>query len=234
MGACADGILISQRSIKPLEIPRQTGVILHRDGKETLTIWNTVQAEASQVAWVLPLPAVPEVIQQTDPAAVRLLQMVAAPQMIIRRAWGLGGWIFASIVLTVGIGLLLKRRPLKATGQRCGIVMVLLLIWIILSALFASYGSVLMAEGAPVTNVEGVRLLAAQEVGNYDTTVVSGDSAEKVNGWLSANGFMAFTENQAAVVHDYLSKRWVFLCVRLKVSAAGLTAVHPLTVRFAS
>ena len=40
---------------KPVEIPQQIAVMSYGEGKETLTIWNTVQAESAELAWVLPL-----------------------------------------------------------------------------------------------------------------------------------------------------------------------------------
>ena len=68
--------------LKPVAIPQQLAVVSHREGKETLTNWNTVQAESRELAWVLPLPAVPELVQETHPAALRMLQMICAPPVI--------------------------------------------------------------------------------------------------------------------------------------------------------
>ena len=66
------------------------------------------------------------------------------------------------------------------------------------------------------------------------TTVISGDSAAEVNQWLTSNGFAAFSGIQITGVEEYLAKKWVFLCAKLKAQPAGLTEIPPLTVRFAT
>lgn len=233
MAGLGDGSLISQQRIQPLEIPRQTAVITHAGGRETLTIWNTVQADAGSLAWVLPLPVVPEVIQQTHPAAVRLLQMVASPTVSWSRFDRLS-MICAGFILTTGIAFLVVRRPRKSWGQGCALVAAILLVCIFTAGAMFRYSRYIPSRTMEVSAAVGVRLLATQEVGDFETAIVSGDSAERLNGWLSTNGFRPFTGRQAAAVDHYIAQKWVFLCARLKAGAAGLTAVHPMTVRFAS
>jgi hypothetical protein len=100
------------------------------------------------------------------------------------------------------------------------------------SAVFGTYGTVLGTSDGPTA--PGVRILSTQEVGNYETTVITGDSANGITEWLKQNGFPDLGNDQQQVVQDYLGKHWVFLCAKLKVVASGVAAIHPLTVRFPS
>jgi len=231
----ADGIFLSERNLKPLEIPGQTAILLHSQGKETLTIWNTVQADSAGMAWVLPLPSVPEVIQQTDPAAVRLVQMVAAPRMIIYKGFGRFGWVgwsFAAFVLVISVALLMAPRPDHPASHAFSIIVCLVIVAIFAAGSFACYGTA--GPQDQLMKPDGISIKAEQDTGNYETTVISGDSADQVNAWLTANGFSSFSGDQLKTVETYLARKWMFLCARLKARAPGLTGVRPLTLRFAS
>jgi len=230
--ARADGILFSERSLKPMEIPGQTAVILHDEGRETLTIWNTVQSDASAMAWVLPLPAVPDVIQQTDQSAIRLLKLVAAPRMTIWDKPGWAGWVLAGIVLLIAGAFLRARRPEDSTGSGCWIMAGIFFLLTLWAASFAHYGTSPPNELA--VNVDGISIKSVQDTGDYETKVISGNSAGQINAWLTGNGFSGFTGDQIKVVEDYIGRKWVFLCAKLKATAPGLAGVRPLTVRFAS
>ena len=215
--------------LKPVAIPQQLAVLSHREGKETLTIWNTVKAESQELAWVLPLPAVPELIQETHPAALRMLQMVCAPPVIAGGSDELAT-IFKSIplcfLLLCGAWLMLSKRPMKDS-----VFWVILLNLILVFSLFSLYlqGKIMGGGG---TSVAGVKVLLAQTAGNYETTVISGDSAEQVNQWLTSQGFTPFEGVELKVVGDYISEKWVFLCAKVKTGAKGLIETHPVTVRF--
>ena len=229
-GVSADGIIVSERTVKPLEIPQQIGVVIHRDGKESLTIWNTVRAESQKMAWVLPLPAVPETIQETDPAAIRMLQLVGAPRLTPNRRAG-SSWLLATLlILFPALACLWWKRPVKPLKTGWAIVMGILLGVAFISALSQGYWRIMAAGGD--SEVAGVRVLAVQEAGSYQTSVISGDSAAEVNQWLTSNGFAAFGGIQIAGVEEYIAKNWVFLCAKLKTAAPGLTVTHPLTARF--
>lgn len=231
-GVSADGIIVNERTVKPLEIPQQIGVVIHRDGKETLTVWNTVRAESQQMAWVLPLPAVPETIQETDPAAIRMLQLVGAPRLRLVSAEGFSVLVAALLVLFRALACLWWKRPVNPLMSEWEIFIGILMGAIFFSALFSGYGTIMTAGGD--SDVAGVRVLVAQEAGSYQTTVISGNSASEVNEWLTSNGFAAFGGIQMAGVEEYIAKKWVFLCAKLKTAAPGLTGIHPLTVRFAT
>jgi hypothetical protein len=128
---------------------------------------------------------------------------------------------------------LMSKRPIKGQTNSCvmtlavGIFLVLMVV-----ILGVKTGSVMGASSGPT--VSGVRILSSQEAGNYETTVISGDSAQAVNGWLRQEGFAPFDGKSLTVVEDYVQRQWVFLCAKLKVSSAGVAATHPLTVRFPS
>ena len=56
-----------------------------------------------------------------------------------------------------------------------------------------------------------MKVLLAQTAGNYETTVISGDSAEQVNQWLTSQGFTPFEGAELKVVGDISAKNGSFL-----------------------
>lgn len=228
----ADGIVmkLGGNVLKPAELPQQIGVISHDGKKETLTIWNTVRAENQDLAWVLPLPAPPEVIQQTAPEAIRWLQLMGSPPV---EKGGRSAVVPMLILVVVGV-VYLFRKWLFPKNPSLGLPRLALVFCVSLafSVWSGSYSNVFGTADGPTAS--GVRILSTQEVGNYETTVITGDSADGIKEWRTKNGFPDLGKEQQQTVQDYLGKHWVFLCAKLKVPASGVAAIHPLTVRFPS
>lgn len=239
--ARADGKFIPPDRLKPVEIPTQSAAISFSDGKEVLTIWNTIQTSAGETAWVLPLPAKPDAIQKTSPEAFRLLEMLCAPEvqasgdgLSTGQSWALG-------IFCLGWGLIflrLRRAPADLPDELkflrwmglglCMIVSLLVLFYGLVE--FGMYGFKSAAAGGPVA---GVQELDVQSVGAYETTVLSATGSGPLNEWLKTGGFPEFTGPELAVVDDYAARGWVFLCARMHMDQGKPRhAPHPLTVRF--
>lgn len=239
--ARADGKFIPSYTLRPVEIPTQSAAVSFSEGKQVLTIWNTIQTSAGETAWVLPLPAKPDAIQKTSPEAFRLLEMLCAPEV---QAHGDGlstGQIWALGIFCVGWGLIFLRlrRPsedmldelrfLRWMGLGlCMIVSIFVLLGATGGLGMSKFKSA--SAGAPVA---GVQQLDAQSVGAYEATVLSATGSGPLNEWLKTGGFPEFTGAELAVVDDYAAKGWVFLCARMKLDQGKPShAPHPLTVRF--
>jgi Uncharacterized protein conserved in bacteria (DUF2330) len=226
-----DGGYVSKSVLEPVEIPRQMAALSYAEGRETLTVWNTVRAADQELAWVLPLPAVPDVVQETPAAAFRVLQMACAPRVNVD-----GGAGFVVVVVSIFVAFLawvflFERRPLRGMLHYSEWIMVL-------AGLFLAYllfhGPGKLMGGGTATSAVGVEVLQVGQVGNYETTVVRGDSPEALSQWLESHGFASFDEVGKKAIGEYVAEQWVFLCAKLKKSTAGEAGTHPLTVRFPS
>lgn len=229
----ADGGFKQRNVLTPAEIPRQLAVMSHTAGLETLTIWNTVKAESQELAWVLPLPAVPDRIQPGQAAALQMFQMLCAPT--VRKPLSKSPEQWAAILmlllpLPAAIILMLSRRSMTS---RLPWFMGMTLLWG--AALFViGYlgGFNRIMSGSPQFK-SAVSVEAEVQAGVYDVKVIRGDSVEAVNEWLNGNGFTAFDGDQLLAVEAYVKEGWVFLCSRISPEKAGTVPAHPLTVRFA-
>jgi hypothetical protein len=119
--AFGDGAYKHLHLVEPAEIPQQSAVIGFAEGKETLTIWNTVEAKGQDLAWVLPLPAKPDLIRPSHPNAFKLLRWMTAPEVLT--AFGRDGLspLAAAVTLLFGFRKLRNdghRRVLGAGGER--------------------------------------------------------------------------------------------------------------------
>jgi Uncharacterized protein conserved in bacteria (DUF2330) len=233
--AAGDGKYVSRSRLKPVEIPRQMAALSHAEGWETLTIWNTVKAADEELAWVLPLPAAPEVIQETPAAAFRVLQMACAPAVNVDEGFGsaaLGVWVASIFAACFGVSLLLARRPSKGLCHPWERLLVAVGLGVTSMVLFVSGGRIMAPRSTPTA--AGVEVLEEGQVGNYETTVVRGDSPAELSAWLNSHGFSALDEVGGKAVGEYVAEGWVFLCAKLKKGIAGAAGTHPLTVRFPS
>lgn len=220
----ADGAYRHQHLIEPAQIPRQSAAISFADGKETLTIWNTVEAKGQDLAWVLPLPAKPEIIRPSHPNAFKILRLLTAPPVMVSRVDG----VAIAAVLLLGLSLMRGKRL-----RRAWLIPALIICLVAYAAIMVPFASGIFAGAAGKGGqAKDVEVLSAQNVGNYETTVISGSTAEAVNDWLRSEGFPVFTGGDALVLESYVAKQWVFLCSRLKTTASGPSAGHPLSVRF--
>jgi hypothetical protein len=76
-----------------------------------------------------------------------------------------------------------------------------------------------------------VVILDTQRVGDYDITVVRGESGSAVRDWLTDNGY-ACDDESVAVLDEYASEGWRFAAAKLTADASRTVTPHPLEVTF--
>jgi hypothetical protein len=77
----SDGGFISESAIAKVTIPDQRALIYFKDGVETLVIDTSVQSTATNLAWIVPLPDVPE-IEAATPGLFTTLEILFSPTII--------------------------------------------------------------------------------------------------------------------------------------------------------
>lgn len=80
-GAWADGKIFAPPALPPVEIPEQQALIHFADGRETLVIETAFLGEGTNFAWVLPLPAPPE-IRAVSPDFFEALRQSFRPRFV--------------------------------------------------------------------------------------------------------------------------------------------------------
>lgn len=199
-------------------IPDQQALIAWRPGREALAIETRFEGTGSQFAWVVPLPAAPEISPAT-PGLFPTLRAIGAPNLISD-----GGELgIALLFVTIFIAMLAAAR---GAGAKIAIT-VLGLLLLFPFVLFPSLGR---ARGpAPETSVT---VLDRRLVGAFQTSVIQGPSAEPLIAWLTSNGF-AVDPAARPVIADYAARGWVFAAARLTRDAdGGWSTPHPLVFRF--
>jgi hypothetical protein len=222
--AGADGKVFTHAA--PAEIPSQSALIAY-DGKvQTLAIETRFVAEGKDFAWVVPLPAVPE-IEPGTPGMFASLRAMFLPDIISSTNTPVSLMVVLLILLVLGVwGTLLGAGP----------------IWRIIlyfTAGLSVFGSCLLlpALGVARSAVGGdaVEVVDRTVIGEFELETVRSADADALSEWLRARGF-AVPDSARKAVHAYVKDGWVFVAVKLRREFAGadLTAPTPLVFRFPS
>ena len=225
----------------PVGMPYQRALLMFEDGKETLVLqskYKTVGAEdVNSIAWVVPVPAVPELASmdakdariiflmlgmRSRPNVIPIVRIAITVIIVVLTGLLIAkvlNWIFAKVI---------KGEAKPVSGFRISIG---LIVGIILLAAILMPG---------LSRVGEVDILKAETVGIYDVKVIRGDDAGAVTQWLKGNGF-GFEEKDSKVFDQYVKKGWCFVTAKVhkKVNSTtegtiseGLAA--PLILRFDS
>lgn len=199
------------------EMPGQMALIAHENGIETLAIETRLTGQGTDCAWVVPLPAHPD-ISEASTGVFPSLRAMCLPA--IERY----PQFTAPLVVLVIIGLVLL-----VTGGWRGIALVTLLILFAAVLLLPTLGKARSA-GGPLAEVSIVdrRVVGAFEVITLDAT--QGDS---LLAWLKDNGFTV-PETAGPVIEQYIKEGWCFVASRLHHEPGKETTPHPLVFRFAA
>lgn len=157
-------------------LPDQQALIVYKDGTETLAIETRARAEGDELAWVVPLPAVPEILPATT-GTFPTLRSICEP-IRLRVPWQflfIGGW-----VLVVALSLHAQRGEQRKAAFVVVVAILLVMSCLLLPTLAPSNGG---------TNDPGLQVIDRAIVGNYDVTTIDSISAESVATWLTSNGF---------------------------------------------
>ena len=240
----ADGKMFWPEKVPP-KVPYQRALILFGDQTETLVLQSKYEInainEASNLGWVVPVPAVPEVASMPAVMAHQMflfLSMNSRPQVtrIVPTVFALLFFGIAGLsLLTLLICLVSCFLPIPQ--------------WIRVNrgclARYSMYGllvCLLVALGLPAFAAAGsslgVEVVAQHRVGIYEVSVVRTGDADGLIDWLNKHDFN-FGEQDTAVFDSYVSKGWCFVVAIInpitgenerRIVSEGLAA--PLILRF--
>ena len=205
-------------------IPAQRALLSWKDGVETLVIASALDSEAEKLGWIIPVPAVPEIIEKQTPGGLKTLNLAIQPD-IVHDLWL---ETQATIVLVVLANLILATalfRPERLPFLLC-----------VLAILFVFFGLFVPALGRAgsggTSRLGKATVEKSVRVGSYDVNILRPSQLGDLNAWLDENGFTSLPSSAAETVADYAAKGWVFAAIRLTRSEAGANVPHPIKMVF--
>ncbi len=241
----ADGKMFWREEIPPM-IPYQRALILFADGTETLILQSRYEIPeangASNLGWVVPVPAVPEVASMPADMAQYLFQslgMYSRPNVT-----RIGPYVVGLLILVIGglslltlllclVSFVTPLPPRFQSNRRwLASLSVVVLGYFMVAGIFYSAGS------AGLGVVRGVDVISEQRVGIYDVSIVRSDDAGDLIDWLNTHGFK-FQDKDTAAFDSYVSQGWCFVVAIInprsdeaehRIAVEGLAA--PLILRF--
>lgn len=203
-------------------MPDQQALIYFKNGVETLAIETRVTGAASDFAWVVPLPAAPEITAAT-PGLFKTLRAMHQPRIVANyRGFAV---VMISIAVVLMVGLVVKRA--RAT-MLVGVIVAFCVVVMMLPSLGKARGS----GGVQATQVTE---LSRHLVGDFDVTVVQSSEAGALVRWLDERDYHV-SEAAKTVIAAYVADGWVFAATRLRADRADerqLTVTpHPLVFKF--
>jgi hypothetical protein len=224
--AVADGVYIPPDAYPAMpKIPVQRAMIVYRDGMETLVVESTMDTEALDVGWILPLPAEPTKLDVADGGMLTSLAFCLRPAITHDLH---DFWVYAILVLGFLVPIMLFAICSKE-GVSVFTVVCWFLIYILLLGVLVPAGMHAGGEG-PATATVLVR--STQRVGDYNVSVLRAGDAQALSQWLADNGLRALDENASAVVGDYIARGWCFAVARLAREKGGEATPHPMAETF--
>jgi hypothetical protein len=229
--ALADGKVFPRGEFDPSQvpIPDQRAMIHWAGGVERLVIETSFAGPGTNFAWVVPLPAVPE-IEQATPGLFPTLNRIFLPAVDLSGdRWFVGfGWF------VLGCWAVLRRDP-AAKSDLMALILLSMTLLLLAGMLLPALGPAsTRGIGSGDTAGSGVEVLARTQTERFDVAVVTGTNAAVLTDWLRDRGYAASSE-VAPVISNYVRQGWVFAAARLIGAEAGATnATPPLSFRFAS
>lgn len=200
-------------------LPDQQAMIVYLNGLEALAIETRAQAAGEEIAWVVPLPSVPEVSPATTGTFPTLRAACAPRRMDV--PWQLAaslGWLLM-VVLCLFAPKGFERR---STFAAC-IFMLLCLCCLLMPTLGKSRG----------LSGDGVEVVDRSIVGSYEVSTINAANGDSIAAWLNTNGF-AIPADAKPAIDAYTKEGWCFVACKLRRDNAGesLLTPHPLVFRF--
>lgn len=202
----------------PTPMPDQRALIHFADGVQTLVIDTAIETNAPELAWVVPVPSVPE-ISACDPGVFTTLEVIFRPRVNSRTS----GWWFP--LLFVGLILWACAVHRNLWVALTAVVLILLVGFVFLPALGVARSS--------MSSTAGVDVLDRQRVGSYDVTTISSDDPSALVTWLTEHDYH-IDEASTPAIKAYVDDGWVFVASRIVNDESGdeIIAPHPLAMRF--
>lgn len=229
--AHANGCYIPQQAYPAMPtIPVQRAIIVHRDGQETLIVESGVQSPSPTVGWILPLPTEPTRLEKADPGMLISASMSLRPWLIHDLQQPAEGILFLFAFCAAPLAALALVREPKRRRERMKLAAtVSIMVLLIISTLLPSLGS---SGRSDAIGSSGVTLLNAQQVGNYDVSVLKARSGDDLSQWLTNHGLRALPDAARPVVDSYIKDNWCFLVSVLRLSGPEPAMPHPIMATF--
>ena len=221
--ARADGKVFSQVTAVKTTTPDQRALVHFADGTETLVVETTFVGAGTNFAWVVPLPAAPE-ISAVPRTVFTNLERLFQPEVIHKQT----KWWMGMLLVATFFGTLL--RSVGKSGSPLQWAVLILCFLMMTGGLLPSLSHA--RSLVSIANKSGVQILARQTVGVFDTVTLSSPDGAALTRWLNEHGF-AVPAAAAPVIADYAKQGWVFAAAKLsRPDATGKTSPHPLAFKF--
>ncbi len=216
----ADGKVFGP-GVGKIPIPDQDAMIVWHDGVETLAIETRFVGSGRDFAWVVPLPAKPEISPGTT-GMFPTLRTLCAPDVVRTTT------PFFPLFTAVTIFLLIAMVVTGGSAKRFAIALALLVPFTCL-VLMPSLGKA-RGGGEPGPAVE---VLDRGIIGSYEVTTVTSTDPGALGVWLKDNGF-TMAPGAQPVIADYVKAGWVFSAAKLRrdQDTTRPSAPHPLVFKF--
>ena len=218
LAALADGGVFLRVDTRA-NLPDQQAMIVYLNGLETLAIETRAKAAGDQIAWVVPLPAVPEVSPATTGTFPTLRAACAPTRMVVPGALvALLAWLLIGGLVSISSGKL---------G------------WVVKAALVLGFFVLMAGLLAPSLGKsrglsgDGVEVVDRSIVGSYEVSTINAANGDSIAAWLNTNGF-AIPADAKPALDAYTKEGWCFVACKLRRDNAGesLLTPHPLVFRF--
>ena len=219
----ADGKYFGPRAqIREPDMPRQRALITYKGGVETLVVESVVEGEASEMAWVVPVPSEPKEVGSATPGTVGTLPFLLRPDVLqVYPLWLPMFGVIAIVLLLYSYW----RVGCKRVTAGWFIAEYLMMFIVCAGTVIVFFPVFAQAKGSSDAGFSNWR-----EVERMEVAVVGSHEVKSVAGWLTANGF-SISEDEARVIDDYENDGWRFVVSRVK-SGGGLASPKPLRVVF--
>ena len=160
-------------------IPVQRALIVHRNGEETLVVESAFETHSPQVGWILPLPSEPTKLEVGEPGMLASLAMSMRPDLThdLSQLWRFAG-LALLMMIPVAVGMIYYKDPAQRRHELLKLAAIYVFGAFVASILLPSLGTAgVDAIGAAVT-VRG-----AQQVGNYEVTVLRTGQGAALSQW---------------------------------------------------
>jgi low affinity Fe/Cu permease len=228
--AHADGKVFAK--VAGATIPDQRALIHYANGVETLVVQTAFSGEGTNFAWVVPVPARPEV-SAIKPWFFDNLEMVFRPKIYDDPR---GAPFFFGIFHLFVLPLLALLAWVIVTPRSKFTLSKMMIIVAIIGLLAAiSIPNFVVRRGAATASVvdESVNVLERKNAGIFETVTLSSTDGDALSTWLVRNGFHV-SDADRPVIREYVNEKWFFVASRIRREALnGKNAkLHPLAFRF--
>lgn len=162
------------------------------------------QGDPARFAWVIPLPAKPELSVGSQLLFTNLLNGTVPTFQLTSTFEPCQG----------------EDTSTSSSGAGCGA-----------SSEDSGSSSLYSPNGSSNTDSDAPKVVGRAAVGNFETVTLEPTSPQGMVDWLVQNGYEPDSGDAAPVIQDYVDRGYVFVAVKLQ-PGAGVDEIHPLVVRY--